>query len=155
MKDNTSENSPFAKIDHVGIIVKDIGKAVQYYQTLGLGPFETPQNVKVIDKRLHGRPADGIKIERRMAQVGSMQIELIQPVKGESIPKGFLETKGEGINHLAFCVDDIHKETTRVERMGFKLVYELRFQNGGGTAYFDTDRVGGVIFELIQWPQGT
>ena len=33
-------NSPFSKVHHVGIIVKDVDKTVEYYGTFGIGPFE-------------------------------------------------------------------------------------------------------------------
>ena len=31
--------SPFDTVHHVGVVVKDMERAVAYYQTLGIGPF--------------------------------------------------------------------------------------------------------------------
>jgi len=63
-----------------------------------------------------------------------------------------LETKGEGINHLGFLVDDIDREVAKLVKKGFKVISSGKFLTGGGFAYFDTGKVGGILFELIQWP---
>ena len=146
-----TEKLPFSKVDQVGVVVRDMDKAVEYYQALGIGPFE-PLNVTSIDRKVYGKPAPDVKLKVRMAQMGQIQIELIQSMEGESFQKGFLESKGEGINHLGFFVDDIDKEEAKLVEKGLKVVSSGRFVGGGGFAYFDSDKVGGVIFELIQWP---
>jgi len=146
-----AEKSPFAKVDQVGIIVKDINEAVKYYESLGIGPFETLKGITVIERKVYGRVAEDVSLNVRIAQAGPLQIELIQPSGGKSPWKDFLDTKGEGINHLGFFIDDIEKETAKLEEKGFKVLCSSRFENGGGAVYFDIDRVGGVLFELIQW----
>ena len=145
------EKSLFSKVDHVGIIVRDIDKAIEHYQSLGIGPFR-PFNIAYTERKMRGKPAGDVKNIVRVAQMGQIQLELIQPVEGESLPKEFLETKGEGISHIGFSVDDVDKERAKLEEKGFTVIYSSRFQNGGGAAHFDTDKVGGVIFELIQMP---
>ena len=148
------EMSLLSKIDHVGVIVRDMDKAIEYYQSLGIGPFERLKNVVPIQNKVLGKPIklDDIKFRVRIARMGRGGFELIQPVAGKSLWKEFLETKGEGINHLGFLVDDIDKETAKLEEKGFKVLWSSRFQNGGGATYFDTAQVGGVILELVQWP---
>ena len=42
------EISPWSKPDHIGVIVKDMDSAVQYYQSFGLGPFEPVTNLHLI-----------------------------------------------------------------------------------------------------------
>jgi len=145
------ENLPYMKVDQVGVIVRDMDRAVEYYQALGIGPFES-LNVVPADRKVYGKPADDVKNLARVAQMGQLQFELIQPVSGESVQKEFLESKGEGINHLGFFVDDIDKEVAKLVEKGFKVISNGKFVGGGGFAYFDTDKVGGVQFELIQWP---
>ena len=34
------DKSLFSKVDHIGVVVRDIDKAVEYYESLGIGPFE-------------------------------------------------------------------------------------------------------------------
>ena len=139
------------KLSHVGIIVKDIEKAIEYYQSLGIGPFERI-NLTPIDVKVYGKSADDVKLRARAARVGQVQYELLQPVSGESVQMEFLKSKGEGISHLGFFVDDIDKEVAKMVEQGFKVISNGKFVGGGGFAYFDTDKVGGVQFELIQWP---
>ena len=87
-----------------------------------------------------------------LAWMDSVQYELIKPVFGNSLFSEFLETRGEGIHHLGFFVADIDKEIAKLEEKGFKIIWRIRFKNGGGSVYFDTDRVGGITLEFIQWP---
>jgi methylmalonyl-CoA/ethylmalonyl-CoA epimerase len=144
---------PFSKLDHIGVIVRDVDQAVAHYQALGAGSFETVK-LAYRERTLRGKPIDpaSITLAVRMGTLGSVAIELIQPVEGEGLWKTFLETKGEGIHHLAFCVDDIEKETATLEQKGFTVLYSSRFKHGGGAAYFDIDKVGEVIIELVKWP---
>ena len=81
-----------------------------------------------------------------------MGLEPIQPVAGESIQKEFLKTKGEGIHYLGFIMDDLDKETTKLVKKGFKVINSTRTAQGHRSAYFDTDKVGSVVFELSQFP---
>jgi catechol 2,3-dioxygenase-like lactoylglutathione lyase family enzyme len=151
MNNSVPEKLQFSKVDQIGIIVHDIDKAIEHYESLGFGPFEPLQGITVIEREMYGKVVDDIAMNVRMAQVGSLQIELIQPVSGISLWKDFLETNGEGINHVAIWVDDIEKETAILVDKGFEVLYRSRFDNGGGAAYFDTREVGGILLELVQW----
>ncbi len=149
------EKLPFQKLDHVGIIVRDLDQAVKYYESLGIGPFEPSKGIVYKERRVMGKPVplDSIKIVTKIGYIGPIYLQVTQPVSGESIWKEFLEKKGEGVQHLGFLTDDIEREETRLAQKGIKAVYSSRFQNGGGAAYFDTGKVGGVLFELVQWPK--
>lgn len=147
-----SGKSPFSELHHIGFIVRDADKVAEYYESLGLGPFErlTPSPKERI---LRGKPADDLKLKIRMAHVSPLRFELIEPVTGEgSIWKEFLESKGEGISHVAFLVDDIDKAEAELVEKGYKVIFRVRFANGGGTTYFETNEIGGVIFEFFQRP---
>jgi len=155
MRRSRAEKLPFSDIKQVGIVVKDINKAVDYYSSLGIGPFRTLPSGGVpvyTGKKLRGKEAE-FTMEIRVAQVGQVELELIQPLEGESIYKEFLEKKGEGIHHLGFLVRDIDEEEARLTKQGFKALASGRRPSGGFT-YFETDRVGGVIMELIQRSPG-
>ena len=43
-------------------------------------------------------------------------------------------------------------EEAKLAEKGLTSLYSCKFEDGGGAAYFDTGKVGGVLFELIQWP---
>ena len=146
------EKSPFSNLDHIGVIVRDTDMAVDYYQSLGIGPFEL-MNISAKDRKLRGKPIglDSFKLKEKWGKMGSIGLQVIQPIEGEFIWKEFLETKGEGVHHLAFSVNDIEKEEAKMLEKGVEAVYSARFQGGGGAAYFDTAKVGGVLIELVQW----
>jgi methylmalonyl-CoA epimerase len=151
MGKSEADKLPFSRIDQVGVMVRDMDEAIKYYESLGIGPFK-PLNITAIDRVVYSKTAEDVHNLTRVAELGAIQFELLQPLSGESVQKEFLEKHGEGINHIAFFVDDIEAETAKLEAKGFEAISKGRFAEGGGFAYFDTDRVGGVMFELIQWP---
>ena len=146
--------SPFSEIHHIGVIVKDLDKTVELYESLGMGPFERI-SVTVRERNLpSGESLDDLKLMAKQAHVGPIRIELIQPVSGKwSKPfMGFLESRGEGVAHIAFLARDIEKDETKAVTMGIDIMYTSKFVNGGANAYFETQEIGGVIFELLQRP---
>lgn len=145
-------NSPFSRVHHVGIIVKDVDKTADYYGTFGIGPFEAIH----IERReilIGDKPISDLNLRIKQARVGLIRVELIQPVGGEKYPwSQFLKTKEEGIAHIGFVVDDLEKEESRLANAGVNVIYKTKYFAGGGAAYFDTDKIGGVVFELFQRP---
>ena len=142
------KDSPFTKVIQVGIVVKDVEKTVKRLTSLGIGPFEPmvlpPERQEWFrDKRMY---AD-FKIFG--ARIGDIQIELIQPISGDSPHKEFLETKGEGIQHIACAVEDVEKEVQKLTKEGATTLLRAKFPGGRGVAYMDLD-AGGLIVELIQ-----
>lgn len=144
--------SIFSKIDQIGVVVRDLDKAIEYYQSLGIGPFRSV-SATVTERKVRGVPNDSWKFRLSVADMGPVQFELVQPVAGDTLHKEYLEKKGEGINHLGINVDDIEKAQAELEKKGLKVIYSVRFLGGGGAAYFDTGEVGGVLFELMQFPK--
>jgi len=142
------------KFHHVSVMVKDIDKAIEYYGTLGVGPFPPtigPKGVSLIDQSLRGQKSDFV-MDLRYAEsgLGGLKFEIVQPLEGESIYKEFLDKKGEGVHHLAFVVDDLNKEIAEMAERGFNVIQTGQTARGK-FAYFDTNTVGGVVIELIQW----
>lgn len=136
------------KLDHVGVVVKDLEKAIEYYQSLGMGPFVPNPSESAADRKIYGKPAPNVKVKGVVAQMGPIKFELMQPIEGESLQKEFLKSKGEGINHIGFVVDDLEGEMAKLEEKGFKVISGGKIPPNGGFAYFDTDKLGGVIFAL-------
>ena len=148
------EKMPTWKLYHVGAVVKDMDKAIERYQKLGIGPFESEKGATIVEKSMWGKPValDSFELDARMANLGPVYLELIQPTRGDSLWKELLETKGEGINHLCFFVDDLDKEEAWLVKEGYTVMYRSRYVKGGGCAYFDTSETGGWILELFQPP---
>jgi len=142
------------KFHHVSVVVRDMEKAMKFYEAMGIGPFPPllgPQGkVPLANKTLHGKPADW-ELDLRHAEggVGDLTFELIQPLEGDTPVKEFLEKKGEGIQHIGFFVDDMEQETARMAEKGFKITQSAETPTVKW-AYFGTDDVGGFSIELMQ-----
>ncbi len=133
----------------VGIVVEDLDKAIKYYEGLGIGPFEASKGPPSVGRTVHGKPAPDVKNASKQAQLApGIRLELVQPISGESAQREFLRKHGEGINHIAFHVDDLDKETAKLAKKGFKVIQGGSRPGFRRTAYFDTDKVGGVLIEL-------
>jgi len=149
----TGEKSPFSIVHQIGVIVRDIDEAVAFYEDLGIGPFESPKGpAPIFERQMYGKPAPDVKNRISTTQMGAVQLELVQPVSGKSLQMDFLERNGEGVNHLAFLVNDLDGEVAKLVQKGFRVI------SSGKTvrstfAYLDTDKVGGIVFELIQQTQ--
>jgi methylmalonyl-CoA/ethylmalonyl-CoA epimerase len=148
--EKSKAKSPFSKVIQVGIVVRDVEKTVERLTSLGIGPFQ--EMVLPPDRKewFRGEPmyAD-FKIYGAM--IGDIQIELIQPLSGDSPHKEFLETKGEGIQHIACAVEDIQKAVDELAEQDVSILLRAEFPGGRGAAYCDLG-VGNIIIELIQRP---
>ena len=146
MEKTSAETPPFAKVHHVGVVVKDMKKTVAHYESLGLGHFEALK-LSPAEGFLRGKSLVSTPIIS-MGEVGGIIMELLQPTEDESLIKEFYEARGEGIHHIAFLVEDIDRETEHLLRRGYKVLFNQKFGKGG-CAFFDTGQVGGVWIELF------
>jgi methylmalonyl-CoA/ethylmalonyl-CoA epimerase len=131
------------KFHHIGSVVRDVDEAVEYYQSLGIVDTATDHII------MEGKKA---KLVGRIIYIGSLVIELWQPIRGETVQQEFLNSRGEGVNHIAFYVDDLDKERDKLVEKGIPVVFSVRDQNGY-MAYFDARKVGNILIELIQPPK--
>ena len=140
------------KFHHMTAVVRDMDKAVEYYQSLGIATFEPEILFKGsdCDFKVNGKTPDPmVKFRIRYLQIGSLQLELVQPVEGESPFKDFLNSGGEGIYFILFSVDDLDKETDKLVKKGIKVILSGKTQTVS-FAGFDTDKVGNVCVLLMQ-----
>lgn len=131
------------KIDHLGIAVKDIGEALKVY-TEGLGlHFEKVEEV----------PEQ--KVKTAFLEVGSSHVELLESTDPEGPVGKFIESRGEGIHHVAFRVDDIQAAIARAKEKGLKLLNETPGVGVGGAliVFIHPKSTGGVLVELCQRPE--
>ena len=123
MAKNIPGKSLLVKLVHAGVVVKDIEKAVKCLEALQLGPAKPlslpPQKG---DFFFRGKP---IKSQQEVSIVpaGEIELELFQPIRGESPWKEFLEKKGEGIHHIAFASDDIDRDVATMQGRGATVVH--------------------------------
>lgn len=136
----------------IGIVVKNVDETLKYFQEMfGFKDFE----VRYVDyptATYYGKVA-GYKGKRGFFYLGQIQIELIELVSGKTIHEDFLKTRGEGLNHLAFRVDDLELAKKDAEKAGLHVIQSFTRPDGSGFAYIDSDKVGGVILEMIQRPK--
>jgi methylmalonyl-CoA/ethylmalonyl-CoA epimerase len=139
----------FMKFDHIGLVVKDMEKSINYYETLGIGPFERSTSVQ-LDRKFRGKSIDDMQQDVRKAMMGTTGLQLIQPVSGSSPQMEFLQDKGEGINHIAFLVSDLPKAVEQMVARGYKIIYSQKYARGGGEVYLDTNGETGFYIQLFQ-----
>jgi 4-hydroxyphenylpyruvate dioxygenase-like putative hemolysin len=147
-------SGPFdpASIFQVGIVVKNIDETVKFYgEVFGIGPFEI-REVNYPTATFYGEKA-GYRGKRAFAQLGPVTFELIELIEGKTVHEAFLNEKGEGLHHLGFLVKDLKGSVEEAEKRGLKVIQGFTREDGSGFAYLDSDRIGGVIFELIQRPR--
>ncbi len=130
------------KLHHIAVVVRNIDKAVQYYQFLGIATVEREVMF----------PESKPKIRAKFVQIGSVPIEFIQPIEGESDYKEFLDSKGEGVQHIAFAVDNLDEEMVKLVVKGVSVIVKGKAPAafGSSSAYFDTRQVGDFAIQLIQ-----
>ncbi len=135
----------------VGVAVRDLDKAVAYYQSLGiatLGP-----EVMLDSSALEGGSVPGttVRARTRTAQIGPVAYEFVQPLDGEAVYRESLGSRGEGVSDLAFTVDDLERETAKLDERAVPVVLSGKPQTGSAFAYFDTREAGGnIMIRLLQ-----
>ena len=134
----------------VGIVVRSIDETVKVYtEVFGIGPFEI-REVDFPNATYHGQKA-GYRGKRAFAKLGPVTLELIELIEGKTVHEDFLKEKGEGLHHIAFAVKDLKKSEEEAEKAGLKVIQGMKREDGSGFAYLNSDRIGGAMFELIQW----
>ena len=109
------------KIDHIGVAVKDLDKAIEIYNNV-FG-FELLEIEEV--------PSQKVKVAK--FNVGGVHIEFLQPLAKDSPISRFLENKGEGIHHIAYYTDDIKGLLDDIKGKGVKMINEEPIKGSSGT----------------------
>jgi len=133
-------------------VVADLDGAEQAMRTaLGCGEFVNLPAADV-EYDVRGRTVS-CALALGFARSGNVQIELIQPVRGEGIHVEFLQEHGPGVHHLGFLVDDLDRRVEEAAADGFTKVMAGQF-GAVRLCYLDTFDALGVYVELIEDPGG-
>ncbi len=128
------------ELDHVGIAVADLEAAVERYRrVLGLEP-------------VHRERVEDQGVEEVLFAVGTSYVQLLGAL-GPDTPVGrFLASRGEGIHHVAYRVEDVAAALERLRAQGVPLVDEAPRPGSRGTriAFVHPRGMGGVLVELVQ-----
>lgn len=128
-----------AYIDHVGLAVKDIRAALTLFQDL----FGIPQ-VETIDL-----PDQGVRAT--LVPVGQTRLELLEPLSLDTPVGRFIESRGEGLHHLAFNVSGLEGKLKALDGAGIRLVdNQPREGLSGKIAFLHPRSVFGVLTELVE-----
>lgn len=127
------------KIDHLGIAVKNLEEAVNYYEkALGL---KCEKREEVASQ----------KVRVAFFSVGEVHLELLEPTDPESSIAKFLEKNPNGgIHHVAFGTDDIEGQLKQAAEAGCKLIHEKPFEGAANkwVAFLHPKSTYGVLTEF-------
>src|SRR5436190_14531551 len=126
-------------IDHLGIAVRSIDTALEFYRDqLGL---------KVAARETVPHE----KVTLAMLPVNGPRIELLEPTEPDSVVGRFLAKRGEGLHHIALRVPDLGSVIERLRAAGARLLAEPQTGAGGHRYVFvHPESTGGVLLELIE-----
>jgi methylmalonyl-CoA epimerase len=127
------------KIDHLGIAVRSIDKALEFYRDqLGLS----------VTLREEVRAE---KVMAAMLPLGESRIELLEASEADSVIAKFIEKRGEGLHHIAVTVPDLQAAVEKLKASGARVLNEPRKGAGGHLySFIHPSSTGGVLLELIQ-----
>jgi methylmalonyl-CoA/ethylmalonyl-CoA epimerase len=128
------------KIDHIGIAVSNLDETLRFYtEILGL----VPGGVEVVEEQ---------KVKVAFLPIGDTEIELLESTQPDGPIAKFIEKKGEGIQHIAFRVENIKEALEDMRRKGVRLIDEEPRYGAGGAqiAFLHPKSTYGVLVELCE-----
>ncbi len=131
-------------IEHIGIAVKSLDDAIPYYENiLGLKCYSIEE---VPDQ----------KVKTAFFKVGQTKIELLESTSPEGTIASFIEKRGEGIHHIAYCVEDgVQNALDEVQDKGIRVIDKAPRAGAEGLhiAFLHPKSTVGVLTELCENPK--
>ncbi len=128
------------KIDHLGIAVNSIEEGKNFWtDVLGL-PLEGSETVTEQ------------KTTTAFFPVGESEIELLESTSPDGPVAKFIEKKGQGIQHVAFAVENIEEALQELKEKGVMLIDQKPRTGAGGAkiAFLHPKATNGILVELCQ-----
>ncbi len=151
----TATPPAFTEILQIAICVRNLDATIRHYEEdFGIGPWTrwdtTPEFFP--DQHEHGVP---VAHTTRCAAttIGTLMLEVFEPLSPDSIFSKFLEEKGEGVHHIGVRTPDFDGLVAEQARQGNTLPLHGHVQ-GIDVAYLPTDRTLGVLLEVFKAPEG-
>ena len=128
------------EIDHVAIAVQDLEAAIAYYSDTFGATVAHRERIE----------SDGV--EEALIKVADSYIQLLTPVSDSSPVAKYLETRGEGIHHVGYRVDDCARALQAVKDQGGRVIDEAPRPGSRGTtvAFVHPKGAFGTLIELVQ-----
>jgi len=128
------------KIDHLGIAVNSIDDGKKFWSdVLGL-EFEGAETV------------EEQKVTTAFFPVGQSEVELLESTAPDGPVAKYIDKKGQGIQHIAFRVENIDEALEELKEKGIQLIDQKPRKGAGGAkiAFLHPKATGGVLVELCQ-----
>ncbi|OHD75621.1 MAG: methylmalonyl-CoA epimerase [Spirochaetes bacterium RIFOXYC1_FULL_54_7] len=128
------------KVDHIGIAVANLDETLKLY-------------TDILGMELHGTETVAEqKVRVAFLPVGDTEIELLESTDPDGPIAKFIESKGQGIQHIAFSVTDIEAALVELKEKGVRLIDEKPRYGAGGAkiAFLHPKATNGVLVELCQ-----
>ncbi len=128
------------EIDHVGIAVEDLEASINTYERLlGVAP-------------VHRERVEDQGVDEVLFAVGSSYIQLLGALAPDTPVGRSLASRGPGVHHIAYRVDDIEAALAHLRDAGARLIDEAPRPGSRNTliAFVHPRAMGGVLVELVQ-----
>ena len=128
------------KIDHLGVAVNSISEGKNFWtQVMGL-EFEGTETV------------DAQKVTTAFLPVGESEVELLESTDPDGPIAKFISKKGEGLQHIAFRVDNIENALKELKEKGVRLIDQTPRKGAGGAliAFLHPKATNGILVELCE-----
>jgi catechol 2,3-dioxygenase-like lactoylglutathione lyase family enzyme len=134
----------------VAYVVRDLAAAeVHFQQWLGVPSWFRMEDMEFgADCSYRGRASDSAA-HLSIGWLRDTQVELIEPLRGESLYQEFLDAKGPGLHHIAFDVPDFDASIAALSAAGLELLAQGRVGPGSEFAYFDCEAAGASVVEIL------
>lgn len=128
------------KLDHIGIAVKNLDETLKFY-------------TEVLGLELHGTEiVEEQKVKVAFLPVGDTEVELLESTSEDGPIAKFIEKNGEGIQHMAFKVDNIEEAIEELKAKGMMMIDEKPRYGAGGAriAFMHPKSTYRVLVELSE-----
>ncbi len=128
------------KVDHIGIAVKDLNKAIKFYEeVLGIKCVDTEE----IEEQ---------KVKTAFLPIGDTEIELLESTEADGPIAKHIEKRGEGVQHIAYRVENIEEAIEKMKEKGIRMIDEKPRYGAGGAkiAFAHPKDTYGVLIELCE-----
>jgi methylmalonyl-CoA/ethylmalonyl-CoA epimerase len=148
----------WGNVAQIGYVVKNLQKTIEvYWHKYGIGPwhiydctYPEHQNTYV-----RGEPKS-YSMRIAFTHLGIMELELIQPLSGDSIYREFLDSGREGIHHIGMKEVDGQSAIERLKAQGVQVLQTGTLNHGKRRyIYMDTEGDLGVILEYFEIEEGS
>jgi 4-hydroxyphenylpyruvate dioxygenase-like putative hemolysin len=147
---NRKQGPALDHINQIAIVVRDIDAAIEYYgAAFGWGPFHVVE--VAMDSSYRGETSKvGLKLAFTLLKHLDLEIELAQPLSGNSPYSEHLREHGEGILHLRIATENIEDTLRHLGSLGIEQTFTTVQDGLLINTHVDSQQQHGVKIELIR-----